>query len=44
MLNIFDFYAPNFGEVEGAQWFWPVCLSVTLTGRWETQELLTLES
>ena len=38
----FFFYAPNFGEVEGAYWFWPVrpyvctsvrpsvCLSVTL--------------
>ena len=31
---VFSFYAPNFGEVEGAYWFGPVppsvCLSVTL--------------
>ena len=46
------FYAPNFEEVEGAYWFWPVrpsiclsvCLSVTLFGSSETQEPLMLES
>ena len=50
----FNFYAPNFGEVEGAYWFGPVrpsvcpsvrlslCLSVIL-GSWETQEPLMLE-
>ena len=26
----FFFYGPNFGEVEGAYWFGPVRLSVTL--------------
>ena len=25
---LFDFYAPNFGEVEGAYWFGPVSPSV----------------
>ena len=45
------FYAPNFGEVEGAYWFGPVrpsvcpsvCLSIIL-GSWETREPLMLES
>ena len=37
-----DFYAPNFGEVEGAYWFGPVCPSVCPSVR-ETQEPLMLE-
>ena len=48
-----DFYAPIFGEVEGAYWFGPVCpssvcpsvhSSVILFGSWETREPLMLES
>ena len=46
-LLTFPYYAPNFGEVEGAYWFGPVrpsvCPSVKL-GSWETQEPLMLES
>ena len=35
------FYAPNLEEVEGAYWFWPVRLSVTLVD-YKTRELLEL--
>ena len=33
MLPFRRFYAPNFGEVEGAYWFGPVCPSVPLSIR-----------
>ena len=43
ITQLLEFYAPNFEDVEGAYWFGPIRLSVTVFDSWETQELLMLD-